>query len=256
MLPEIASFGPVTIHSYGFLIALGVLLALVLMSRTAARWGFPPPEKVFDLVFVTVFAGFVGARVLYVIQQWSFYRDHWLDVFKIWEGGLIFSGGMLGSFLGLYFYSRKYRLSFLNSCDLAVTFIPLVHAFGRVGCFLNGCCYGRPCELAWAVQYPFLTERVHPVQIYEAVFNLGLFGFLISLYPKRRFAGEITSLYFIIYSAIRFLLEYWRGDQQVLFFSLTGQQITVGLFLLAGMVLYALSRRRNESPAVSQGKRS
>jgi phosphatidylglycerol:prolipoprotein diacylglycerol transferase len=254
MFPEIASWGPLTIHSYGLLIALGVLLALVLMSRTAARWGFPPPEKVLDLVFVTIFSGFVGARLFYVIQQWSFYRDHGLDIFKIWEGGLIFSGGMLGSFLGLFFFSRKSRLSFLNSCDFAVTFIPLVHAFGRVGCLLNGCCYGEPCELPWAVPYPFLTERVHPVQIYEAILNLALFGFLLRLYPLRRFAGETTSLYFMIYPAARFLLEFWRGDQQMLFFSLTGQQIMFVLFFIAGMVLYLLGRRRNESPAVSQGK--
>ncbi|MBI4115747.1 MAG: prolipoprotein diacylglyceryl transferase, partial [Candidatus Omnitrophica bacterium] len=164
MHPEIFSFGPFTIHSYGFFVALGVFLSLYLMQKTAAKHGFPPSEKVFDLIFVTVVAGFLGARIFYVVQEWSWYRDHPLEMIQIWKGGLVFYGGMIVAFIVVFIYAYFAKLSLLSASDLVVVFIPLGHAFGRIGCFFNGCCYGKFSKVPWAVQFPFLSSPVHPTQ--------------------------------------------------------------------------------------------
>ncbi len=244
MYPEIASFGPWTLHSYGLLIAIGVFVSLWGMSRQAKKFGFPPGERVFDLVFVVAAAGFIGARVFYVVQEGSWYQAHPLEIFQIWKGGLVYYGGMVASFLGFFLYVRLTRLPFWVSSDFVIPFIALTHAFGRVGCFLNGCCYGKVCDLPWAVKFPSLPDPVHPTQLYEAVFNLALFGFLVWLYPRRRFAGEVTLLYVILYPAGRFLLEFLRGDQAPWFDSLTLHQLLSLGFISVGILFYGICRRR------------
>lgn len=268
MFPEIVSLGPLTIHSYGLAIAMGVFLALVLMGRRARDTGFPPAEKVFDLVFVTLVSGFLGARFFYVLQEWNWYGSHPWDIFKIWEGGLVYYGGVIAAFAGFFLYVRSNRLSFLKTSDFVIPYIALVHAFGRVGCFLKGCCYGKPFSGPWAVKFPFLPAPFHPVQLYEAIFNLALFGFLVAcqrrgqvlicdltvdgrrtsnvksrLDPLVGFPGAVTSLYLILYSAGRFVLEFFRGDQAPLVFSLTLQQVLSLAFFLAGAGLYGICRR-------------
>jgi len=230
MLPEITSLGPLTLHSYGLVIAAGVFLSLFLMTRSAKESGFPPEEKVFDLVFVVVLSGFLGARLFYVIQEWYWYRSHLLEIFQIWEGGLVYYGGMIASFLAFFLYCRSSRLPFLASVDFVMPFIALTHAFGRVGCFLNGCCYGR-----WG----------QPVQLYEALFNLVLFWILRRRYGRRRFRGEVISLYLILYPAGRFVLEFLRGDQHPWLASLTLHQTLSLVFILMGIFLYGICRRRS-----------
>ncbi len=243
MWPEIFSFGPLTLHSYGLLIAAGVFLALFLMKRRAAGLGFPAEERVFDLLFVAVMSGFAGARLLYVFQEWDWYRTHPLDIFKIWEGGLIYYGGMMAGFLGFFLYVRGKGLPFLQSSDFVIPYLPLVHAFGRLGCFLNGCCYGKPCALAWGVKFPELARPVHPTQLYEAVFNFALFGLLVRRDPRRHPAGETTALYLMLYPAGRFFIEFLRGDQALFFFYLTAHQVVSVVFISIGVCLYGLCRR-------------
>ena len=244
MFPEIASFGPFSLHSYGLLIAAGVFFSLFLMVRAASRYGFPPSDKVFDLVFVVVVTGFAGGRVLYVIQEWGWYREHPWEMIQIWKGGLIYTGGVIGSLIGVMVFGRLARLAPLALLDFAIPYVALTHSFGRVGCFLNGCCYGKACDLPWAVQFPFLPGPVHPTQIYEAIFNLALFGFLAWRYPRRRFEGEGFANYLMIYGTGRFFLEFLRGDQFPVFFFLTPQQIFSFAFLLAGMMLYGICGRK------------
>jgi len=229
MYPEIFSVGPFTLHSYGLLIALGVLCSLFLMNRQARKFQDLPADKIWDLVFVTVFAGFIGARLFYVIQEWPWYWEHPLEIIQIWKGGLVYYGGMTASFAAFFLYVRWLGLSFLSSADFILPYIALTHAFGRVGCFLNGCCFGK---------------GNHPVQLYEAFFNLALFTFLSRRHRRRRFAGEITSLYLILYPAGRYGIEYFRGDQPPWLFSLTLHQVLSLIFILLGIFLYGICRRR------------
>lgn len=244
MFPEIASLGPFTLHTYGLTIALGVFLAVFWMTARARKNGFPPPEKVFDLVFVATLSGFIGARIFFVVQEGSWYLNHPLEIFEIWKGGLVYYGGMAASFIGFIVYVRLQKLPILRSCDFMMPFIALVHAFGRAGCFLNGCCYGKPCVLPWAVRFPALTGPLHPVQLYEALFNLALFAFLLRMDSRKHFAGEVTSFYLMLYAAGRFFLEFFRGGQAAVFFSFTLPQAMSLGFMGAGILLYGFCRSR------------
>lgn len=244
MIPELVSVGPFTLHSYGLAIAIGVFVSVGLMRRQARRTGFPPQEKIFDLVLVVVLAGLVGARLFYVVQEWEWYASHPLEVVQIWKGGLVYYGGMVVGFLAFFIYIRLQRLPFLALTDFIIPYAALTHAFGRVGCFLNGCCYGRASNLPWAVKFSFLAEAVHPTQIYEALFNLILFVVLLRSYERCRFQGEVTSLYLILYPMGRFFIEFFRGGQALWLSGLTFHQVLSFLFVLTGISLYGIFRLR------------
>lgn len=241
MLPELLTLGPFKLHSFGFSIALGVFLSLLLMVRYARKWNFLTEEKVFNLVLVAVLSGFAGGRLAYIVQEWRWYLSHPLEVFAIWEGGLIYQGGLVAGFLAYWIYSRVLRISPLEALDFVLPFLALTHAFGRVGCFLNGCCYGKPCDWPWAVKFPFMAAPVHPVQLYEALFNAALFIFLLRVYERRKFNGQVTALYFIGYPAGRFVLEFFRGDQVLILGIFSFQQI-LSLFLMAGASVFYANR--------------
>ena len=211
MKPILFHIGPLAVYSFGVMIALGVFLSLFLMGRKSRRTGFPAsPEAAADLVFITVFSGFLGGRLFYVFENADYYLNHPLKFFALWEGGLIFYGGVAGALLGLFIAMKIKKIPYGKGLDFLIPYAALTHAFGRVGCFLNGCCAGKPCDLPWAVTVD--GARLHPVQLYEAAFNVLLFLFLNARYEKKKFDGEITSLYFILYAAGRFVLEFFRTN--------------------------------------------
>lgn len=245
MRPILFHIGPFSIYSFGVMVALGVLLSLTLMTRKAKRTGFPAGEGAFDIVFVAIAAGFAGARLYYVLQNISWYAGHPLDIFKIWEGGLIFYGGMLTSALTLYLWARFQRISFWKTLDFIVPYTALTHAFGRIGCFLNGCCFGKTCSLPWAVSFPESAGPVHPTQLYEAAFDLALFLFLARRYDQKHGEGEITVLYFMLYAVARFLIEGLRENPTAGFLTIN-QWISIGVFALAAVAFYFLKPKWKE----------
>lgn len=215
MKPILFSFGALHLYSYGLSIALGVLLSLFLMKRRALKEGVLKPEEVFDMAFGILVWGFLGARLFYVAQNLAYYAAEPLKIFAVWEGGLIFYGGAIAAFLGLGLMARKKKWPFWKILDFVVPYGALTHAFGRIGCFLNGCCFGKACELPWAVRFPELPYAVHPTQLYEAFYDLVLFAFLIQRGKRVRFEGEISLLYLLLYGMGRYAIEFLRepGDQ-------------------------------------------
>lgn len=235
MIPVFFEFGPIHIYSYGFTIALGVLLALWLMQRNAPASGFTR-DQAYDFVFISVISGFIGARLFYVLQHPAEFSHNPLEIFALWEGGLIFYGGLVLGFAVLWAYARKNKITFAAMMDFILPYGALVHAFGRLGCFFNGCCYGKACDLPWAVRFPDMVERVHPAQLYEAAANLAIFAFLLGLYRRRPPQGTVMSSYLILYGAVRFAVESVRSGNPG--WILTWNQwisvgmITAGLFLI------------------------
>ncbi len=197
MRPILFSFGSLHLYSYGLSIALGVLLAIHLMKQRALKTGFPTGDGVFDMAFTVLVWGFAGARLFYVLQNLSYYGREPLKIFAVWEGGLIFYGGAISAFAGLLRMSRKKQWPFWKLLDFLIPYGVLTHAFGRIGCFLNGCCYGKACDLPWAVRFPELPYPVHPTQLYEALYDLVLFAFLIA--RRKRSALKARSLCFIFF---------------------------------------------------------
>ncbi len=246
MKPILFHIGSLPLYSFGLMVALGVMCSLWLMSLRARKTGFPEGDGAFDMVFVVVISGFLGARLYYIIQNMEWYFRHPIKIFALWEGGLIFYGGLIASFFGLWIFLRFKKVSFAKGLDFILPYVALSHAFGRIGCFFNGCCYGKVCHLPWAVSFPEIPHPVHPTQLYEAAADLILFLFLNFYYGKKRFDGEIAAFYFMIYAFIRFGVEMFRDDNPLLGI-LTVNQWVSALVFLTGLTIYFLNRKRGRS---------
>lgn len=233
MLPELFSLGPIHVYSYGLMFALGVLMAVFYLGKQTPVGGLTQ-NKIIDLILILTFVGIVGGRLFYIGQHWDYYLENPSEVFAVWEGGLVIYGGIIAALIGLAIFCRVRRVNFFLLTDLYFPAVALAQAFGRVGCFLNGCCWGSPTHLPWAVQFPFLKDPVHPTQIYSSLFNFGLFAFLALRYQRRVFVGEITLYYLLLYSLGRFIVEYLRGDNLPILWGMTSAQvISVGVAVIA-----------------------
>lgn len=237
MKPTLFALGPIQVHAYGTMVALGVFLALPLMIRCAKINNFPKVNDVYDLVFISLAAGFLGARIFYVCQHAAWYREQPLKFFALWEGGLIFYGGVVGAVLALWVFAKSKEISIFRVLDFLFPYVALVHAFGRIGCFLNGCCYGIICRLPWAVSFPQAPDPVHPTQLYEMAFDFILFWILSNRYAHRNFTGEVTALYFLFYGIGRFVIEFWRSENPMLYFFTWQQWISLAFIFAACMGL-------------------
>ena len=243
MRPILFHLGPIPIYSYGLLVASGVLVAIYFLGKEAPRVGISR-ENIVDATLWFTVSSFMGARIFYVIQNWGYYSGRPLEILMIWKGGVVFYGGAIGSLLFLLFYCRFKMETFLTMTDLLAPFVFLTHSFGRVGCFLNGCCYGKVARVPWAVHYPFLEDPVHPTQLYESAFNLMGFAVLFVIQRRKKFLGETSLSYFLIYGSGRFILEYWRGDNVPVFVGLTLPQIFSVFFILLASFFYLFYFRR------------
>ncbi len=249
MYPTLFSFGHIHLYSYGVLVAIGVLSAVLLLRLNAKQISIDP-ETVVDLAIATVVSGFVGARIFYVIQFWDYFRASPLDVVKIWEGGIVLYGGLIGGVLGFSIFIRMKRLPFFALLDLFVPGMALAQGFGRIGCFFNGCCYGKETTVPWAVSFSFLDHPVHPTQLYEATFCFSLALFLLFLWRKRLSIGAVSFAYFMLYPLGRFVIEFFRGDNARIFLNLTlSQWISIVLMISTSTLFMSLRSRYGRKTA-------
>ena len=225
MHPVLFQSHGVTIYSYGFCVALAVTLAFIISVRRAARKNLSDSTAI-DLLFVVFIAGVVGARIFYVLQHWADYGSRWAAIFWIQEGGLVWYGGFIFAGLAGWCYCRRYRLSVLAWADFFAPTLALAHGVGRIGCFLNGCCYGK---------------NGLSTQLYEASGLLALSAFIFWVTFKKTRAGEATAWYLVLYGALRFGVEFFRGDQSLAVFLTIPQWISICLFLLG---LYLMKKAR------------
>jgi phosphatidylglycerol:prolipoprotein diacylglycerol transferase len=221
-LVGLVALGEVKLHTYGVMIAVAFLVGILLTIREGRRIGLDA-DRVLDLAFWILIFSMVGSRVLFIITEWSSY---WSDLmlnkplfqkklFRIWEGGLVFHGGLIGGLLATFFYVRKYKLNFFLLADTVVPVVALGQFFGRVGCFSAGCCHGKPCDLSWAVTFPpgiAIPGALHPSQLYEASAVLLIFFILLWQRSIKRFHGQVVIVYLMLYAIVRFFLEIFRGD--------------------------------------------
>ncbi len=267
MHPICFKIGPLSIHWYGVMMALGFLAGLanwVHLGRKEGRdFNFCS-----DLLFWVMVSGVVGARLAFVAADWEhFSKDLW-GIFRVDQGGLIFYGGLLTAAAALFFFARARKQKFSSLIDFVITAVPIAHTFGRAGCFLNGCCFGAPSgrlpgvcypgdtrslvwrhhvEVGWIQETVAQSLPVHPVQLYEATLNLILFLCLRYLYPRRRWNGQVVVAYMCGYAAVRFAMEALRGDrgQRMQYLGLSSAQwVSLTLLTVAAGVYAWLSNRK------------
>lgn len=247
MHPILFSIGPITIHTYGFLIALGFIAAMTVIRRFSVKSGLNS-EQTLDLTFWSLLIGFIGARLLFVLTQPRLFENDLLGIFRIWEGGLVFYGGPLVVVPFVLWYTRKKRLPLLRTMDVMTLGLVIAHAFGRMGCLAAGCCYGKPTDTTWGIKlYSDLVDvkwhgvNLHPTQIYESLSLFILFFALTRIYKLKRFDGQVVLSYFIAYPIIRSIIEIFRGDLERGFliddYLSTSQAISIIVFLVALTVL-------------------
>jgi phosphatidylglycerol:prolipoprotein diacylglycerol transferase len=219
MHPDLLHIGPLTIHTYGALFALGIVAAVALSEQQYRSSGGVAGVMI-DMALPVVLGVVAGARILFIFVEREYYMRNPLETFMIWKGGLVFYGGLIGGALAFIITSRFKKLDVWLLADAAAPGIALGHAIGRLGCFFAGSCYGRPTDLPWAVTYSdtsslagdILGIPVHPTQLYSAAFLLLLSGILISIRKRSLFRGQVIVAYGILYGTFRFLIEFLRGD--------------------------------------------
>lgn len=247
MHPALIKIGPLTIHTYGALVAAGFLLGIALAVRQAKRQGVPH-ERIADLAFYIVISAILGSRLLYVLMNLSYYADRPLDALKVWEGGLVFYGGLiLAGAVGIRYIKRK-GLALYETVDIFAPSLAIGHAVGRLGCFSAGCCYGSPTDVPWAVTFTDpealapLGIEIHPTQLYESGGEFLIFLVLIGLRKRGPRAGTLFFGYLLGYSALRFFTEFLRGDLPKVAGISSTQALSIVLFLVAVVMLLRLRR--------------
>jgi len=258
MHPILFEYGHLKIFTYGFLLALAFLSAIFVAGREAQRLGLPKGQF-YDLCFYLILAALVGSRLLYILLELPAFLAHPWKIFALWEGGLVFHGGVILALATAVYYMRKHSMPWRPTLDALAVGTPLGQFFGRVGCFMAGCCYGSPANLPWAVTFTnpqtLCPVRVplHPAQLYEAFLALGVFGLLQVLKTHKRFDGQMMLTYFCLAGLVRFGVEFFRNpldDRGPIIMAglpLT-QVLALGLFLVSGgLLLWYLFRSKAQA---------
>jgi len=255
MHPVLLKLGPLTLYAFGVLLALAFLAGTWLLQRTIARvqrLGAPltmSAAHVTDLIFWILLSAVLGARLLYVAANWELYRQAPFEMFAVWHGGLIFYGGLAAAIPTAWWLLRRWRLPIGLALDCFTPALAVGHAIGRIGCFLNGCCYGKPTEAWWGVTFLWSEARRHPTQLIESAFLLMLsLVFAIWLLRGRPWrrppCGRVALTYVLVYAAWRFGIEFLRADNPVLAAGLNLPQWLSLILLGACSMWLALIRRR------------
>jgi len=264
--------GSLAIHWYGIMVAIAFLVGLWTATRRAPRENIPA-ERIADIVLWLMVGAILGARIVYVTTYWKdeFANQPLSEIFMIQHGGLVYYGGLMGAILAGFVYIRWKKLPVWKVADVLAPSIALGNFFGRVGCFLNGCCYGHPTRLPWGVQFPnqsyawFQQNQqglpgvgpntpslpVHPTEIYDAVNNVLLYLLLAWLFRHKKFDGQVFATYLVGYAVTRTFMEYFRGDypSDHIHYGLTpGMLISLPIFI-AGLALGAILSQREPKRA-------
>ncbi len=266
------------LHTYGLMIALAFLAAVVLAQREAAKQG-QDAARVGDLAFYILVSALVGSRLYFMAVNWRDYTgaNAWMTVqgvriprlFAVWEGGLVFYGGFIAAALTAFWYMRRHGMRFLAYADTIIPSVALGHALGRVGCFGAGCCWGAVshAHLPWLARFPpvslayqafaarpdaallltpdrLSTVPIHPTQLYESLGELVLFALLaLVVRPRKRFHGEVLAAWLLAYAVLRGVVEVFRGDvERGVVAGLGVGQWTSMLIFAAGAALWAWAR--------------
>jgi phosphatidylglycerol---prolipoprotein diacylglyceryl transferase len=247
VFPRLFHIGSFYLPTYGFLVASGVLIGLWISVRNSEKQGINGDDA-WNLGILVVLAGIIGAKILYVINDWNSYANNWREIFSLntLQAGGVFSGGLIGALLAAAWYMRRQHMPILRTTDGFAPGLAFGHVLGRFGCFFAGCCYGKPTNHFWGVVFtnPLansvsgtpLGVRIEPTQLIEAFAEFCNFLFLTWLLGRKKFDGQVWATFMILYGVERYFIEFLRDDPgrgEVFGGVMTGTQL-ISIFLVVG----------------------
>ena len=258
MFPRLFELGPISVYSYGLLLAAAYLTGLWYASVRARKRGLDA-NRVMDLGLYIFFSALVGAKLLLVVVEFDHFRRDPSHIWTVLRSGGVFYGGLLLAVAVAFWYMRRYRLPVWTTCDAFAPGIALGQAVGRIGCLMAGCCYGTPTDLPWGVTFtnPLaaaqagtpLDVSLHPTQLYESAAVLVILGIL--LLAERRgtpFPGRTFWSYLLLYPCARFTIEFFRGDPRGTAFEVLSTSQLVSLLLIPLSIVMLIVLRRSSNP--------
>jgi len=244
--PVVWQLGPFTIRSYGILISIAFAIGIWLAVRRGRTRGLDPSQMT-DLCIVILVSSIAGARLLYVIPYWEEYAARPLRLLAVWEGGLTMYGGLLAAVLASIVFTRRKGMPFWTVSDVTAPSIALGLGLTRIGCFLNGCCFGLPTGLRWGVRFPphsaagaeFYGIPIHPTQLYAALGGFALFVGLLLVEKRIRGEGRLFLLLIMAYGVLRLVLDHFRFYEDVSVLALGSSSLSWNQWLSLGLIVAA-----------------
>jgi len=243
MYPTLINIGSIGIHTYGLFVALGFFAGFKLLLSYAKKLDIPSLKIESLVLWIFVFS-IIGARLFYVLFSFNEFKDNFWNIFKLWQGGLFFSGGLVGGIIAAVIFIPKNKMPFAKLTDVLALALTLGQAIGRIGCFFAGCCYGKQCDSWFGVKFPENSLapsgiKLIPSQIISSLLLFLIFAVLSYFYKRKKNDGQIVALYLVLYSVKRFFVEYLRGDfRGNELFGLTPTQIISSVMLITGVYLW------------------
>lgn len=261
--PILFTVGPVSIHWYGLLIAVGMVMGWLVISYLVKKSGVGPPilMHIEQMAVYGILGGLIGARLYHIVSELPYYIEHPLQMFMIWQGGLGIFGALVGGALAIYVYCRKHALSFFLFADVFAPGIILAQALGRWGNYFNSELFGLPSTAPWSIPIPYILrpaefmnyEYFHPTFLYESLWNIVVFiilffvfRYIYGLGTRSPSVGRVFALYLILYSFGRFFIEFIRIDPQPELWGLRLAQVAAIIVFVLGMGIIVMSKEKTK----------
>lgn len=252
MIKESFELFGLTIHWYGVIIAVGILAAYLFCIQIAKYYNLTK-DNILDIIIFGLPSAIICARIYYVAFEWNSYKDHLIDIFKIWEGGIAIYGAVIGACLSTYFYCKAKKINFLSAFDVGAYGLLIGQIFGRWGNFVNAEAYGAVTDLPWRMELLNLGISVHPTFLYESLWNLGVFIILVVRRKKMTFSGEAFLSYITLYGLGRFWIEGLRTDSLFLG-PLRISQVVALVCVIIGTILIVRNKMKAKKAHAQNGE--
>jgi phosphatidylglycerol---prolipoprotein diacylglyceryl transferase len=251
MHPILFDFGPIQVYSYGFCIMLGALLAYFYALKQSATVGLTK-DHVSEMTLLIILSAYVGGKVFLWFSDWDYYMQHPKKMIELNGSGFVFYGSFIFCITSLFAFFRFRKVKPAPAFDVLAVCTAIVHAFGKIGCLMAGCCHGKVCSAAIGIVYHNPLSQAHPldtplypVPLVDATIILGAAFFLMWYGKRKKFAGELMLWYIFIYATARFFTEFLRGDDDRGFIGPLSQSqwVSIGLLIAAGLMYVGLKKR-------------
>jgi len=256
MHPILFQIGDFPVYTYGLTMAMGFLIGFGWIFWEAKRLG-ENLDHYYNICLIALVGGIVGARIIHVIVTWEAYEGKLWSIINLRSGGLVWYGGLITVIVLILGYTRWKSLSFYKVTDIIAAPVAAGLAVGRLGCLMSGCCYGKVCDLPWAIRYPdnpmlspdIIGVRVHPSPVYEMIACMVIAGILAYLQRRKTRDGQVIWTFLLLYGAVRFILELWRGDAVRGFIGAlsVSQAVSIPVVILAATILLRMRREEKHT---------